>query len=168
MSKALFALNFLYSFLATVLGGAFLAFLFFWVKEKVFPVPRVVGRWFFEVHTIDSTYNPYKGMKLRYIAMLWREGNRIEGTIEKIHEKSSTGERDYDGRNRTRGEVKGFIEKNYFSKDRVVLHIVEDGHGRESTSLYELVVYSDDKMEGTFSSMVASSSGTVTWQRDVF
>lgn len=151
-----------------MLGGALLAALFFWTREKVFPIPKIVGRWFFETLTTDSAYNPYKGMRLRYIAMLWREGNRVEGTVEKIYENSSTGERNYEEKNRTRGEIKGFIEKNYFSKDRVILHVVEDGHGRESTTLYELVADSNDKMNGTFSSMVASSYGTAIWQRDAF
>lgn len=168
MTKELFLLNFLYSLFATVIGGGILAFLFFWVREKVFPLPQVTGRWFFEMHTVNSAYNPYKGMILRYIAILWREGNRIEGTVEKIYENSSTGEREYEGKNRTRGVVQGYVQKNYFSKDRVVLHVVEDGHGRESTNFYDLIVISDDEMAGSFSSMVANQDGEVKWQRNEF
>ncbi|MEC8881100.1 MAG: hypothetical protein VYC49_13220 [Pseudomonadota bacterium] len=168
MTKELFALNFLYSLLATFVGGATLALLFFWLREKVFPLPKVTGRWFFEMRTIKSAYNPYKGMVLRYIAMLWREGNRIEGTVEKIYENSSTGERYYEEKNRTRGVVEGFIQKNYFSKDRVVLHVVEDGHGRESTNFYHLIVKSESQMEGVFSSMVANQDGEVKWERNEF
>lgn len=168
MTKEQFALNFLCSLLATVIGGGVLAFLFFWLREKVFPLPKVTGRWFFEMHTINSAYNPYKGMVLRYMAILWREGNRIEGTVEKIYENSSTGEREYVAKNRTRGVIEGFVQKNYFSKDRVVLHVVENGHGRESTNLYDLTVSSDNEMTGSFSSMVANQDGEVKWQRDKF
>jgi hypothetical protein len=107
-------------------------------------------------------------MVLRYVAMLWREGGRIKGTVEKIYENSSTGERSYVGTNRTRGVVDGFVEKNYFSKDQVVLHVVEDGHGRESTNFYSLTVNSNGKMTGNFSSMVANQDGNVVWQREVF
>ncbi len=168
MTTALFTLNFLYSFLATVAGGGFLALLYFWLREKFFPLPRVTGRWYFEIRTVNTTHNPYKGMVLRYIAMLWIEGNCIKGTVEKIYENSSTGERSYVGTNRTRGIVDGFVKKNYFSKDRVVLHIVEDGHGRESTNFYDLIVVSNDKMTGNFSSMVANQDGDAMWQRGAF
>lgn len=168
MNIELFALNFLYSFLATIIGGGILALLFFWLKEKFFPLPKVNGRWYFEIRTVTTEYNPYKGMVLRYVAMLWREGNHIEGTVEKIYENSSTGERKYEGKNRTRGIANGFIEKNYFSKDCVVLHVVEGGHVRESTNFYDLIVESDNKMEGKFSSMVANQEGDVKWQRDEF
>ena len=160
--------SFLSDVVATLLGGVVLAALFFWLREKVVPLPKITGRWYFEMHTVHTAYNPYRGMILRYVAMLWREGSRVEGTVEKIHEISSTGTRDYVGTDRTRGRVEGYIEKNYFSKDRLFLHIVEDGHGRESTNFFELVVDSEEAMKGKFSSMVANQDGTVTWQRNEF
>lgn len=166
MTIEVFALNFLYSLLATVIGGGILALLLFWLKENIFPLPNVAGRWYFQMHTVNSGYNPYKGMTLGYIAILWRAGNRIEGTVEKIYENSSTGERDYEEKNRTRGVINGFVEKKYFSKDCVSLHLVEDGHGRESTHFYELVVRSNKEMVGSFTSMVANQDGKVRWQRD--
>ncbi len=154
--------------MATILGGAILAALFFWMREKVFPLPEVTGRWYFEMRTVNTSYNPYENMILRYVAMLWREGNRIEGSAEKIYEKSSTGERSFDGKNRTRGKVEGYIEKNYFAKDRFFLHVIEDGHGRESTNFYELMADSKGVMSGSFSSMVADQDGKVIWQRKKF
>lgn len=163
-----FFLSYLYSLLATVSGGALLALLLFWLKEKVFPIPKVTGQWFFQMRTVNTAYRPYNGMILRYIAMLWTEGNRIEGTVEKIYENSSTGERCYEEKNRTRGVVKGFIQKNYFSKDRVELHVIEDGHGRESTNFYSLALTSDKEMSGSFTSMVAAQTGEVKWQREKF
>ncbi|SEA84141.1 hypothetical protein SAMN05660420_03374 [Desulfuromusa kysingii] len=168
MTKGVFILNFLYSFLATVVGGGILAFLFFWLREKIFPIPKIAGRWFFEIRTINTAYNPYKGMILRYIAMFRQAGNSIEGTVEKIYENSSTGEREYVGENRTRGVAEGYIEKNYFSKDRLILHVVEDGHGRESTNYYDLEITSSDQMSGGFSSMVANQDGDASWQRNEF
>lgn len=168
MTTAQFWLNFLYSFLATITGGGLLALFLFWLREKVFHLPRVAGCWYFKMHTVNTAYNPYEGMILGYVAMLWCAGNRIEGIVEKIYENSSTGERNYEEKNRTRGLVKGFIEKNYFSKDRISLHVVEDGHGRESTHFYELVVKSEKDMVGRFTSMVASQDGEVGWQRDKF
>jgi len=163
-----FWVNLLCAFLATILGGGFLTLLFFWLREIVFPLPDITGRWYLEMHTVNSAYNPYKDMDLRYIAMLWREGNRIEGTVEKIFEKTSQREKSYEGKNRTRGSVAGFIEKNYFTKDRIILHVIEDGHGRESTHFYELTFNTKEYMTGSFSSMVAQQDGNVKWQRSEF
>lgn len=160
--------SFLSDILATLAGGVLLAILFFWSRERVFPLPKVTGRWYFQVRTQETAYRPYDDMILRYVAMLWREGNRIEGTVEKIYEISSTGEREYVGKDRTRGKIEGHVEKNYFGKDRVFLHVVEDGHGRESTNFYELVAESSDRLSGDFTSMVADQKGVALWQRNEF
>jgi hypothetical protein len=156
------------NFLATLLGGVLLALLFFWAREKLFPLPDITGRWYFKVHTTRTAYNPYDGMILCYIAMLWRVDNRVEGTVEKIYENSSTGSRSYVGKNRTRGRVQGYVQKNYFAKDRVFLHVIEDGHSRESTNFYDLHVQPHGRMIGRFDSMVAEQSGDVEWQREAF
>lgn len=152
--------------ISTVIGGVILAVLFFLTREKLCPIPPVAGRWYVETHTTNTSYKPFEGMILKYVAMLWREGKVIQGTVEKIYEKSSTGEREYIGENRTRGQVAGYIEKNYFSRDRLFLHIVEDGHGRESTHFHELIYKSKKTMKGIFVSMVAAQDGEVVWQRD--
>jgi len=159
--------SFLSDVLATLLGGVVLALMFFWAREKLFPLPNISGRWYFEAKTINTSYNPYSGMVLRYVAMLWREDQIIHGTIEKIHEKSSAGECSYVGKARTRGIVDGYVQKNYFSSDKVYLHIIENGHGRESTHFYELRVATNE-LSGTFSSMVAETDGITIWQRNCF
>jgi hypothetical protein len=99
--------------IATVLGGIVLAYLFFLAKERWFPLPKIAGRWFLETVTVDTAFNPYRGMVLRYVGMVWQEGTVIRGTVEKIYEKSSTGERDYVGKNRTRSTLEGHIDKLY-------------------------------------------------------
>ena len=154
--------------LATLISGVILAILFFWFREKIVPLPKITGRWYFEMRTVSTSYKPYENMILRYVAMVWREGSRIEGTMEKIYENSSTGERDFVGKNRTRGEVKGYIDKCYFGKDKLYLHVLEGGHGREYTSFYQLIVESETVMKGKFSSTAAEQSGTVKWQRNHF
>ena len=120
------------------------------------------------MRTSKTANEPYEGMVLRYRAIAWREEPVIKGTVEKVYENSSTGEREYVGKNRTRGQVEGQIEKRYYLKNCVSLHIVEDGHGRQSTCFYELVVQRNDRMTGTFFAMAAASQGEVTWQRKPF
>jgi len=154
--------------MATVIGGSILALLFFWIREKFFPFPNIVGHWYFEMHTTTASYKPYEGRVLRYMAILWREGNRIQGTIEKIYETSSNGEKEYIGKDRTRGVVEGCLEQNYFTKDRMFLHVVEDGPRRESINFYEIMIKSDHNMDGTFTSTIADQDGTTIWQRSEF
>jgi len=153
---------------ATILGGAILTFLFFLIKEKCFPLPRIAGQWYLEQLTKNTAYKPYDGMILRYVVMLWCDGNRLEGSAEKIYENSSNGERRFIGIDRTRGTVCGYIEKKIFEKDRIYLHVVEVGHGRESTHFYELAYNSNGTMNGTFSTTVAEQDGSARWQRAPF
>ena len=154
--------------IATLIGGIGLTFLFFVAREKLFPLPGITGRWYMEMVTVNTAYNPYRDMTLRYVIMIWREGNSLKGSAEKIYENSSTGEREFVGENRTRAILEGYIEKNYLGKDRVYLHAVENGHGRESTNFYDLLVRSESEMIGAFNSMVANQDGTVTCQREPF
>jgi len=154
--------------IATFVGGVALTLLFFFVKEKWFPPPQLTGRWYLEQLTQNTAHDPYVGMILRYVVMLCSEGNRVEGTAEKIYEKSSTGERSFAGTNRTRATVSGYVERKYLGKDKIYLHVVEDGHGRKSTHFYDLVVNGADTMNGTFVSMVADQDGLVKWQRVPF
>lgn len=160
--------EFVSSLISTIVGGAVLAFMFFFAKEKCFPLPKLTGRWYFEQNTDDTAYKPFEEMVLRYVAILVQDRGKIEGTAEKIYERSSTGEREYVGKNRTRAKIGGYIEKKYLGRDRIYLHVVEEGHGRESTTFYELTMSGSKSMRGDFSSMVAQSSGKVRWQRHPF
>lgn len=155
--------NFFINLLSTVIGGIILAIIFFWSREHLFALPNITGNWIIEIETKNTSYNPYQGMILRYSAAIWTEGPNIEGTIEKIYEKSSTCEREFIGKDRTRGVVKGYIEKHYFSCDKINLHVVENGHGRESTYFYSLLEFSDKSLKGEFTSMVADQNGKATW-----
>lgn len=159
--------NFLGGTLSTIIGGCILTLLFFLLREKCFPLPNVNGMWHLKNITVNSAYNPYKGMTLGYTAILWCEGRKISGSIEKVYENSSTGEHHYNGSNRCRGIIDGCIEKHYFSKDKITLHVVENGFGRESTYTYEMTVHKRTcTLEGNFASMVADQDGYTTWSRD--
>jgi hypothetical protein len=155
-------------FLATILGGIALTLIFFFAKEKCFPPPKLTGRWFLEQKTQVTAHIPYEGMVLRYVLMLWLEGTTVAGTAEKIYENSSTGERTYSGVHRTRSIVSGYVEKRYLGGDKIYLHCVENGHGRESTNLFELTLAAHNELVGTFTSMVAEQTGTARCRRNPF
>ena len=109
------------SIVSSVLSGLILALIIFWTREKYVPLPDIAGRWAVEMHTITSDYDNYRGIKVEYEAILWREGTVVRGTIEKTRETSRAGStKTYIGKLRTRGNVEGSIQKLYFSKDRVI------------------------------------------------
>lgn len=160
--------NFWTEIFITLISGTLLTFFFFLAREKIFPMPDITGLWHLQMKTKASTYNPYKNMVLRYDLMIWREGNLLKGTSEKVYEKSSTGEHEFVGKNRTRAKIEGYIEKNYLGKDRILIHATENGHGRESTNFYDLKFSGKNKMVGHFTSMVANQSGIAICQRNSF
>lgn len=107
-------------------------------------------------------------MTLGYRAIIWKEGNKIEGTIEKIYEHSINGIRNIEGKDIKRSTFQGNFERNYFRSSNLQIHVNENGEGRESTTYYELNIKCDNFLEGTFSSLIAEQTGTTTWQRTPF
>ena len=150
----------------SLVSGIILAFLFFVAREICFPLPSVAGRWTVEMHTTQTAYRPYEGMVVRYVAILWREGTTVKGTIEKTFEATSTDTATYIGADRTEGEIEGYIHKLYLSKDRIVLTIIEEGAVRESTHFHDLTVERADSMTGRFIATAADSEGEVIWRRN--
>jgi len=158
--------SFISDVVATVLGGAILAFFFFLLREKVFPFMDLDGSWVYEQTTMTSEYNPYINMTVTFLVLLARDGNRIYGSAEKIHEKTADGnKREYVGKNRTRAKITGHIEKQYFANDRISIHIIEDGEMRESSTFHILECMKNGQLEGRFSSTIANQIGVVKWTR---
>ena len=171
MNRQIFS-SFVSKIILTVLSGVILAILLFFARERLFPLPDVTGLWYVETHTVETTYDDYRDLMLRYVAVLSGKGSRIKGTLEKICEKPLPSKKQcgysYKPDKRTRSEVDGYIDKKYFSKDRVYLHIVEEGRKRQSTHFHDLVVERKSNMEGVFTSSAANSEGKVTWRQAVW
>jgi hypothetical protein len=169
MNFSTFWSDLLVEFAGGVFAAAFFTFLFFLIKEKVFSIPDISGRWYFELRTESSAYNKFKGMVLQYEAIIWRDGNRISGTTEKIYEDSANGKRSYTGEHRSLGVLDGFYEQRYFSwKDRVTLHLVEKGEIRSGTYYFDLAMSKSVEPSGEFSSTIAGQFGSTRWQRKAF
>ncbi len=153
--------------LSGVISGIVLAAIFFFVREKIFSLPTLSGKWKFRSKTTRTTYNTFQDMELEWVALLCCEGPKIKGTAEKVHEESLKGERSYSAKARTRAELSGYIEKRIFSRDIVQLHIIEHGSERDSTTVHKMSVENKGgRMHGCFSSTAADSEGEVTWQKD--
>jgi len=109
---------------ATVIGGLILAVFFFVLREYIFKIQDINGLWIFETCTNETTYNPYKNLKLTYLVLLWQEGNLIRGTGEKVQENVNGEIRTYTGKYRSAIDLSGYLTKNYLRKDTVVIHYI--------------------------------------------
>ncbi|MEO1249560.1 MAG: hypothetical protein AAFW76_06940 [Pseudomonadota bacterium] len=136
-------------------------------SDVFFTLPRLSGFWQFEMTTEETSHAPYQGLKLRYDTALIQQGTDFSGTGEKDAEQlaSADGWTEYGGAGRTRIEVIGYIERKFLSRDRVILHIEEDGTRRQTSAFMELVLSGDGSMTGTFRTTAANSSGSVVWER---
>lgn len=126
--------------IGTVLGGLlFLSLVYYLVRDRLFSLPNVNGRWVFEALTVRSAYGPYIGKRLRFVVLLAQEADRISGTGEKVLEISQNGWRP-------------FVEGE--QRNSSTLHQVTC---RASTGTMVLV--------GTFDSTASDQSGVTTWSR---
>lgn len=158
--------SFLPSFSATVIGGGLLTLIFFLLREKVYKSIDLDGSWTYEQETTVSDYNPYKYMTVRYLALVARVDHKIYGTAEKDSEKERYKEwKGYNGKHRTQIKITGHIEKHYFSKDRICIHITEYGEKRESSTLHILQEEKHNELSGRFVSTIANQQGNVKWTR---
>lgn len=156
------------SFFSDLIVGVLLVFIFFIYREYISPLPNISGKWYVRTTTKETARNPFKDMILEYVVIIIQDGHNLEGTTEKIYEKSVNGEIEYEGKNRVQGLLKGYVEKNYLKKDKIKIHIIEDGNLRKSTIYYELNKNCSSKLEGVFDTTAGDSKGIVTWQKESF
>jgi len=153
------------SILENVLSGVFLAGLLFFLEENVFSIPDLSGMWTFVSTTDETGYKKYEGMKLTFIALLWCEGNKVYGTVEKVSEVLNGVNRRYKPEARIHLKVNGKITRNIFSKNEAILHFEEKGLKRESSTEQKLIINGNEYMSGLFESTVANSKGKVQWSK---
>ncbi len=150
---------------ATVIGGAALAFVLSLINDFVLSLPDLNGLWRFESQTLDTSYNPYRGMKLTYLVLLWQEGHAVYGSGEKVREDVNGAIRTYTGPQRSRIEIRGYLTKRYLSRSEIVLHFCEQAERRQSSTMQTLTIHSSVAMKGEFASTIANSSGATCWAR---
>lgn len=162
---------FTYDMFRNVASAFVIALLFFLLKEWLLKLPDITGRWYVETYTNETRRDEYKNMKVGYIVVLWRSGNLIKGTREKIYDQVENKEKqDYKTEDITRADLEGSLEQNYFPffKSKLYLHVEEKGKQRETTEFYTIIVDSDKCLKGDFKSTAADQEGTTKWKREKF
>lgn len=163
-----FSVQFLANIAATVFGGILLTFIYFYLKEYIFPFPEVSGVWEAKEITENSGHSPYGGMIVIYKVVLLQDGGKFFGSGERDRESSAKNSAmDYSGSGRVRITVEGFIDKKYLSPSVVRMHWVEDGN-RETSTIHRLQISGsnfDCNLKGTFYKTAANASGSAIWTR---
>ncbi len=147
------------------------ALIIFWIKESRVPASRFCGVFYIETHTLETAYNPFKGMTVYRTIIMFTDGHLIQGTSERTGEINSTDAVEFIGDKRCRGVVVGRIEKNYTRGSVLHLQVVEKGRMRDSTIYFEIpisIFEGKGALEGKFYTTAADSSGDVKWQRQSF
>lgn len=135
-------------------------------KKIAYKLPNLNGSWVYEQVTTQSAFNPYTGMKLRYLVLLTINENEISGTAEKFWEFSvNGGERDYAGKNRSTATISGHVKRKIFGQHELIIHLNENGHGRQYSTQHILTVTDKNLLSGRFSSTAANQIGTCKWNR---
>lgn len=162
-----FTSSLVHSVCSNFLTGVALSFLALLSSDVLFSLPKLSGFWEVEVTVEQTNYAPFEGLKLRYDVALVQQLAELQGTGEKDSEKPAgqSGWTSYSGAGRTRVEVMGYIQRQFLSRDDVILHFRENGLRRETTTFMELSMTGDGVLIGTFSSTAAGSSGSVGWAR---
>lgn len=129
-------------------------------------MPNIDGSWTLTQKITKTDYKPYQDMELTYLVLLWRQGNSVLGSAEKIRDVSSKESREYIGKDRSIATIDGYIQKNIFSPDRIVLHMKEENEARQSSTAHILEFKSNDKgIKGHFVSTIANQEGSSNWIR---
>ena len=66
-------------------------------------------------------------MHLKYEAMIWQAGSAVNGSTEKVFEHNSVEAFEFDNVKRTHGKLEGYIDRFYLRRNRVILHLTEQG-----------------------------------------
>lgn len=135
--------------------------LYWFIKEKVYYIPKIDGVWKMTLVYEQSSYNPYLGMEVYYTLNIHQDATSINIESEKYAEKLLTQEiKYYDSREKTLGSYYGNIQRG-FKNHPIALNIKEEGLNRNIVGRFNLKVISYCQMEGTFEKGDASSSGKV-------
>ena len=112
--------------------------------------------WTLETEVESSSLRAFEGLRLGYRLELRQNGDRIEGTGQKVTENGTT----LRGARRTPITVRGTL-----GDGRMRLMFAEQGALRRTTGTLDLVIDENGVLRGVFASEAARSAGAVEARR---
>ena len=152
--------------LNNVFGGIvapILVLILLYIWKVLYDRVDLSGEWDVTIKVRESAYRPYLKLSAEFKFHLLKEGDKISGTGEKISNSNHEGaDTIYPHAKRPTVRIEGVYRKNIFSKNSLVLSIVENGSLRESRTTYHLIQQSRKVFDGNFESTAADSRGDAT------
>lgn len=139
-------------------------------NDFILPPPDLNGGWKYTELTEPgaTTNSSFYGLQATYKVLLIQDGLNVSGTGEKVSDKLP-GKEAYeftpDQKKKLGIEVSGYIERKFFSRDVLVLHINNQGAKRLTSTLHQVKHFSETTMSGCFKTTAASASGPARWER---
>ncbi len=152
--------------LSNIIGGLLVIFIAFYINEIRFKVD-ISGIWIVRTIHIDTNLKRYKDMELEYQIYLIQNGLEIKGSGEKISQKMSfqSSYYEYPRSERVLSKIYGSLEKNFVTKSKINLMIIEKGKLRETRTTFSLRIKRNDLLTGEFYSTAADSHGKVEMRK---
>ena len=164
--KSLYSKELRINVLGTVLGGAILTFLLFFLGEVVFPAPNLTGEWRVAATTKQTTYRSFMNVTGYSEVELLQKGCEIIGSGDITSEKNPNGDTlTFQPEKRVKIDVTGYLEHHYLAPCKVYINIVQYGQLAKSTNTFILTLIDDNHLTGNFFTTVANGKGIVTFER---
>ncbi len=139
----------------------FLSFIGWFVKERIYYIPKIDGKWEMILSYEKSKLNSYIGMEVYYTLFIQQDIGSIKVESEKYAEKQPMKKMLYYApRGKTLGSYYGNLQRGFMNHP-ISLNVKEEGLIRNVVGNLNLKVVSSCQMEGTFEKGDASSSGKV-------
>ena len=152
--------------IGTIIGGILLTLILFLLNEYVFPKPNLTGEWKTIIEMKETSYNPFKDLKVEYKIHLIQKGYELSGSGEKIKDiKPDGSETTFIREKRVLIDIEGYFERKYFEKSKVYLNINEEGRKRETRATYILDFNHKNNLSGVFISTAGDASGDVSMDK---
>jgi hypothetical protein len=149
--------------IGTIFGGLLLTLILFLLNEYVFPKINLTGEWKTIVTIEETTYNPFRNLKVEYVIHLIQKGYELSGSGEKIKDiKPDGSETVFIREKRVLVDIEGYSERKFFGKSKVYLNISEEGRKRETRATYILEFNHNNDLSGVFKSTAGDASGKIS------
>lgn len=151
----------------SVVAAVLVALIFFVWNNLAYKTTNISGVWKVQHIVLESSYLPYKGMKLFYVMVLQQSGASIQGTGEKIAEQLGQVQRfEYIRSKRVLLEINGNLKSSFLRRGVAILHIFEKGRSRYSSTSVKIEIINDKEMVGTFYSTAGDAIGKAIWEKE--
>jgi hypothetical protein len=166
LKKTVLVKDFLVKLFSSIISAIVVALVFFVWNDYFYKTSDICGVWEVETKTTETTHKEYQNLTIFFDALLQQNSTSISGTGEKTSEVLFQQEPfEYERTKRVQIEINGNLKNNFLRNDYVVIHWMEHGRMRETSTIFYLEVIDKNTMKGEFVSTAANSKGTGVWRR---